>query len=92
MKFFFAWDGEAGDTDPGENPTGPGPSPFLCRIASSSMDLSWDVESLDLECNSLRARTKTGSNSTAVITTSPVKKAILVITFWSTRPPHNHGR
>ena len=53
--------------DEGPNPVGPGPSPFLCLMASSSIDLSCEVESLDLECRRRSARTNTGSSSTAVI-------------------------
>ncbi len=44
-------------------PAGPGPSPFLCLMASSSMALSWAVESLALEWSRRRARTNTGSRS-----------------------------
>ena len=57
--------------DEGANPVGPGPSPFLCRMASSSIDLSCEAESLDLECRRRSARTNTGSSS--------IVKAVIVL-------------
>ena len=77
--------------DAGPNPVGPGPSPFLCLMASSSIDFSCDVESFDLECSRRSARTNTGSSSTAVIALPPCEEKRVKFLFRILKFPPRAG-